>query len=86
MTLYYAEQPAKSTPVFYDQPDSQIPSTPLNKRIIMPSKMFLIKEELKTFAAQNPDTPIYNASQGDGGLTLGGIPPRTCGCSDSISS
>ena len=76
MTLYYAEQPAKSTPVFYDQPESQIPSTLLNKRIIMPSKMFLIKEELKTFAAQNPDTPIYNASQGDGGLTLGGIPPR----------
>ena len=62
MTLYYAELPAKSTPVFYDQPDSQIPSTPLNKRIIMPSKMFLIKEELKTFAAHNPNTPIYNAS------------------------
>ena len=76
MTLYYEKQPVEATPVFYDQPGTQIPSTSLNKRVIMPSKMFLIKEELKTFAAQNPETPIYNASQGDGGLTLGGIPPK----------
>ena len=48
MTLYYEKQPVEATPVFYDQPGTQIPSTPLNKRVIMPSKMFLIKEELKT--------------------------------------
>ena len=76
MTVYYQKQPTATQSVFFDGPSTQIPSTALNKRTIMPSKMFLIKEELNTFASRNPDTPIYNASQGDGGLTLGGIPPK----------
>ena len=75
-TVYYENQPTEAEPVFFDTLSQQIPPTKLNKRIIMPSKMFLIKEELNTFASTHPDTPIYNASQGDGGLTLGGIPPR----------
>jgi aspartate aminotransferase len=36
--------------------------------------MFTIKLELNDFAKKHPDIPIYDASQGDGGLSLGGIP------------
>ncbi len=38
------------------------------------SRMFLIKERLDRFKAKYPDTPIYDASQGDGGASLPGVP------------
>ena len=76
MNVYYPDQTHENNVTFYDSPTHQIPKSTLNKRIILPSKMFLIKEELKGFATDNPKSKIYNASQGDGGLSLGGIPPR----------
>jgi aspartate/methionine/tyrosine aminotransferase len=46
----------------------------VNKREVWPSKMFTIKLELEEFKRENPDVEIYDASQGDGGMSLGGIP------------
>jgi aspartate aminotransferase len=42
---------------------------------IPPSRMFTIKEALKKFKAKTGgDTPAYDASQGDGGASLPGVP------------
>ena len=40
------------------------------------SRMFLIKKMLQTYLKNNPDNPIYDASQGDGGASLPGTPPE----------
>ena len=40
------------------------------------SRMFLIKESLKTYEANNPGSSLYDASQGDGGASLPGTPPQ----------
>ena len=76
MTVYYEQQSGTRSkqPIFFDQKSLRIPSQELQKRNIQPSKMFLIKEELKTFARNNPQEKLYDASQGDGGASLGGIP------------
>jgi len=73
MTVYYAQQSGTQSqqPVFFDPQALRIPSQALQKRNIQPSKMFLIKEELKTFAQNNPQEKLYDASQGDGGASLG---------------
>ena len=76
MTVYYEGQTGVAEPIFFDVPAHRIPKQNLNKRIIQPSKMFVIKEELKAFLARNPTEEVYNASQGDGGMSLGGIPPE----------
>ena len=62
------------SPIFFDKKELRIPKQILKKREIQPSKMFLIKEELKIFLAENPQMKTYDASQGDGGASLGGIP------------
>jgi aspartate aminotransferase len=41
---------------------------------IPPSKMFLIKKSLAVYQQKNPSSPIYDASQGDGGASLPGTP------------
>ena len=41
---------------------------------IPPSRMFLIKKSLVTFQNKQPDLPVYDASQGDGGASLPGVP------------
>lgn len=41
---------------------------------IPPSRMFLINKSLKTYKEKYPDSPIYDASQGDGGASLPGVP------------
>jgi aspartate/methionine/tyrosine aminotransferase len=41
---------------------------------IPPSRMFLINKSLKVFKEKNPDLPVYDASQGDGGASLPGTP------------
>jgi aspartate/methionine/tyrosine aminotransferase len=41
---------------------------------IPPSRMFLIKQGLATFKQDQPDRPVYDASQGDGGASLPGVP------------
>ncbi|MAA78274.1 MAG: hypothetical protein CL916_03365 [Deltaproteobacteria bacterium] len=76
MTVYYDQQSGTQSeqPVFFDNQTLRIPNKEIQKRNIQPSKMFLIKEELKVFAKNNPKEMLYDASQGDGGASLGGIP------------
>jgi aspartate aminotransferase len=39
------------------------------------SRMFLINKSLKIYQQKYPDSPVYDASQGDGGASLPGVPP-----------
>ncbi|MEJ5222826.1 MAG: aminotransferase class I/II-fold pyridoxal phosphate-dependent enzyme [Anaerolineales bacterium] len=41
---------------------------------IPPSRMFLINKSLKVYLEKNPGAKIYDASQGDGGASLPGVP------------
>ena len=41
---------------------------------IPPSRMFLINKSLKVFKEKFPDRPVFDASQGDGGASLPGVP------------
>jgi aspartate/methionine/tyrosine aminotransferase len=41
---------------------------------IPPSRMFLINKSLKVFQEKNPGALIFDASQGDGGASLPGVP------------
>jgi aspartate aminotransferase len=41
---------------------------------IPPSRMFLINKSLKNYTAKYPGSPTYDASQGDGGASLPGVP------------
>jgi len=41
---------------------------------IPPSRMFLINKSLKVYKEKNPSAPTYDASQGDGGASLPGVP------------
>ncbi|MCX7994299.1 MAG: pyridoxal phosphate-dependent aminotransferase [candidate division WOR-3 bacterium] len=61
-------------PQFCDKNENQIPESKYKRRDVWPSKMFTIKLELDEFTRNNPHIPVYDASQGDGGMSLGGIP------------
>lgn len=67
---------SSSEPVQVDTPAQSVPKVDFDKRAVWPSKMFTIKLELKDFEAANPGVPTYDASQGDGGASLGGVPPE----------
>ncbi len=41
---------------------------------IPPSRMFLINKSLKVFQEKQPGVPVFDASQGDGGASLPGVP------------
>jgi len=41
---------------------------------IPPSRMFLINKSLKVYVERNPGAKIFDASQGDGGASLPGVP------------
>lgn len=41
---------------------------------IPPSRMFLINKSLKTYKDKYPSAPVFDASQGDGGASLPGVP------------
>ncbi len=41
---------------------------------IPPSRMFLINKSLKVYLEKNPGSPVFDASQGDGGASLTGVP------------
>ncbi len=41
---------------------------------IPPSRMFTIREALQRFRERHPDQLVYDASQGDGGASLAGVP------------
>ncbi|MGB9669200.1 MAG: hypothetical protein ACPL0B_02330, partial [Anaerolineales bacterium] len=47
-----------------------------NMMTIPPSRMFLINKSLKVYQEKYPDSPIYDASQGDGGASLPGVLPE----------
>lgn len=67
---------SNATPVYAAPEKNLVPvSKHLSKMMdIPPSRMFLIKKSLKVFAEKNPGLPIYDASQGDGGASLPGVP------------
>jgi len=73
-----------STQVSPDQPVYVVPeenlvpaSDHLSKMKEIPaSRMFLIKKSLKTYQEKNPNNPVFDASQGDGGASLPGTPPE----------
>ncbi|MDX1437713.1 MAG: pyridoxal phosphate-dependent aminotransferase [Anaerolineales bacterium] len=41
---------------------------------IPPSRMFIVKRSLNGYTEKYPDEPVYDASQGDGGASLPGVP------------
>src|SRR4030067_1033520 len=41
---------------------------------IPPSRMFLINKSLAVYRQRHPNTPTFDASQGDGGASLPGVP------------
>jgi len=47
---------------------------PLSQIDIPQSRMFIIKKLLANFKEKHPNTPAYDASQGDGGASLPGVP------------
>ncbi|MEN6300377.1 MAG: pyridoxal phosphate-dependent aminotransferase [Anaerolineaceae bacterium] len=65
-----------------DVPTYAVPQenlTPVNNYLqtmanIPPSRMFLINKALKVYTEKYPNSPIFDASQGDGGASLPGIP------------
>ena len=71
-----------STLVPDDTPTYAVPETnlvPVNEYLttqfpIPASRMFLINKSLKVFHEKYPDRPMYDASQGDGGASLPGVP------------
>jgi aspartate aminotransferase len=66
-TPTYAVPPATLVPV-NDYLTSQFP--------IPASRMFLINKSLKVYRDKYSDRPMYDASQGDGGASLPGVPPQ----------
>jgi len=65
-------------PVYVVPKESLVPASDhLSKMADIPaSRMFLIKKSLKKYQQKAPDSPIYDASQGDGGASLPGTPPE----------
>src|SRR5215216_2398236 len=65
-----------TTPVFAVDEKNLIPVSDHLKQMvdIPPSRMFLINKSLKVYEERNPDAKIFDASQGDGGASLPGVP------------
>lgn len=65
------------TPVFAVSPQNRVPvnNYPSTMMDIPPSRMFLIRDALKAYKEHaGADAPTYDASQGDGGASLPGVP------------
>lgn len=61
----------------YAVPEANLvpPNDYLTQQFPIPaSRMFLINKSLKVFGEKYPDRPMYDASQGDGGASLPGVP------------
>lgn len=67
---------SNETPVFAVPDENLIPVNNYPKKMmeIPPSRMFLIKKSLKAFTDNHPGEKIFDASQGDGGASLPGVP------------
>ena len=63
------------SPSYFDSSEHLVPISEMKRRLVKPSGMFTIKLELEEFIKENPNRNVYDASQGDGGFSLGGIPP-----------
>ncbi len=70
--------PAPDVPVYAVPTENLLPVSDHLSRMapIPPSRMFLIKQSLRTFKEKHPDQEVYDASQGDGGASLPGTPPE----------
>lgn len=67
---------SNTTPVFAVDEQQLVPVSDHFQRMmdIPPSRMFLINKSLKVYQEKNPGTKIFDASQGDGGASLPGVP------------
>lgn len=65
-----------STPVFAVDEKNLVPVSAHFKQMmdIPPSRMFLINKSLKVYVEKNPGGKVFDASQGDGGASLPGVP------------
>ena len=68
--------PADDTPTYAVPEANLIPVSDhlSNAFPIPPSRMFLINKSLKVYKEKYPDRMVYDASQGDGGASLPGVP------------
>ncbi len=66
----------QDAPVFVVEDPALVPVNDYPSRMadIPPSRMFLIKKGLDAYEAAHPNSPIFDASQGDGGASLPGVP------------
>ncbi len=64
------------TPAYAVPEETLVPVSDYLTRLtaIPPSRMFLINKSLKTFQEKYPGKPVFDASQGDGGASLPGVP------------
>lgn len=62
-----------SDPFFPDAHDQRVVRGVHLRRALPPSQMFLIKKGLESYRRDRPGHPVFDASQGDGGASLGGI-------------
>jgi aspartate/methionine/tyrosine aminotransferase len=69
---------SNTTPVFAVDEKNLVPVSAHLKQMmdIPPSRMFLINKSLKVYQEKNPGSPVYDASQGDGGASLPGVPRK----------
>lgn len=67
---------SNTTPVFAVEEKNLVPVSDHLKQMadIPPSRMFLINKSLKVYVEKNPGAKIFDASQGDGGASLPGVP------------
>ncbi len=67
---------SNTTPVFAVDEKNLIPVSEHLKQMadIPPSRMFLINKSLKVYVEKNAGAKIFDASQGDGGASLPGVP------------
>ena len=67
---------SNTTPVYAVPDENLVPVSDHLSRMmdIPPSRMFLINKSLKVYKEKNPDSPTFDASQGDGGASLPGVP------------
>lgn len=67
---------SNTTPVFAVDEKHLVPvSAHLREMMdIPPSRMFLINKSLKVYVEKNPKAKVFDASQGDGGASLPGVP------------
>ncbi len=67
---------SNTTPVFAVDERNLVPVSEYLRQMadIPPSRMFLINKSLKVYVEKNPGAKTFDASQGDGGASLPGVP------------